>query len=211
MKNFVTNRLLDALNRAARATIDLDPESKNKLAKLQGKVVCLELNAPPIILYLLPSVQGINFCRETGTEPDVTLSGDAIAFARLGAKELGRMDASRELHSGGVIFRGDAELGQVLQKILSELDLDWEELLSHYIGDTPAYKVGNALRGLGGWVRETRQLARENTADYLTEEKRVLITESDMQRFAEAVNCARADVDRLTRRIEKLKACQQSG
>ena len=198
MDNPVIDFLLEALNATARALIDLDPDGKQKLAGLGGKVFCLEVTAPPITLYLLPTERGLEFRRGVEVAPDVTLSGSASAFARLGCGASGALSESR------VTIRGDAELGQALQKILGQLDLDWEELLSRRIGDTPARKLGNAARGLAGWAESSLELTRENAADYLREEKRILVTDLARERFEQTLNRTRADVDRLTRRVERL-------
>lgn len=197
--NFTANTLVDLLNGAAGVLIDLDPDGKQKLAELRGKVFCLEVTVPPITLYLLPTEQGLEFRRSVEAAPDVTLTGSAPAFARLGCAASGVLSESR------VTVRGDAELGQALQKILGQLDLDWEELLSRHIGDTPARKLSNAARGLAGWAEKSFDLTRENAVDYLREEKRILVTGPAMERFDQALNRTRADVDRLTRRVERLE------
>ena len=128
----------------------------------------------PVTLYLLPTERGVEFRREVETAADVTLSGSALAFARLGGggwDGWGAGGANDELSEGRVAIQGDAELGQALQKILGRLDLDWEELLSRWVGDTPARKLANAARGLAGWAEQSFGLSRENAADYLREGK----------------------------------------
>ncbi len=191
--------VLDLLNAATSALIDLDPDGKQKLTQLRGKVFCLEVTAPAIKLYLLPNEHGMEFCRnvdESTAPPDVTLRGPASAFARFGR--------GGDLKLNRLTIDGDAELAQALQKILGQLDLDWEELLSRYFGDTPARKFANAARGLAGWAEKSLDLTRENTADYLREEKRILVTNPAMTRFDKTLNRTRADVDRLTKRIARL-------
>ena len=206
MKNHTANAmiadaLVDVLNSAVTALIDLDPDGKQKLAELHGRVLCLEITVPPVKLYLLPTGHGIEFHHALEAAPDVTLSGSAMAFARLGRAGV----ASGVLSEGRVMVRGDAELGQAFQKILAEFDLDWEELLSRYIGDAPAHKVGNVVRGLADWAGKSADLTRENAADYLKEEKRILVTNLAIERFEQTLNQTRADVDRLTRRVERLR------
>ena len=190
--------VLDILNAAAGTLIDLDPDGKQKLTQLRGKVFCLEVTAPAIKLYLLPNERGIEFCRtiDGTTPPDVTLRGPACAFARLGR--------GGDLKLNRLSIDGDAELAQALQKILGQLDFDWEELLSRYFGDTPAHKFANAARGLANWAEKSLDLTRENVGDYLREEKRMLVTNPAMARFDKNLNRTRADVDRLTKRIARL-------
>ena len=191
------SNLLNLLNAAAEYILDLDPDGKRALAQLQGSVFCVEITAPPLTLYLLPSEQGLTFRREVESPPDVTLSGTALALAALA-----RPGAS--VGGGAVSVRGDAELGQSLRKILAELDLDWEELLSRHIGDTPARKAGNILRRLAGWAEDSLDLTRANAADYLAEEKRLLATGLAIERFDQSLDRTRADVDRLERRVQRL-------
>lgn len=204
MQNLATNALLRALNRAIAELLSIDPDGVRELAKLRGKVFCLEVNAPQVTLYLVPTEHGIAFQREVDSAPQVTLSGSSLAFAKLGRNGLSGVSTTNVFTEGRIVIRGDAELGYALQKTLSRLDLDWEELLSRYIGDTPARKVGNILRGLANWAEDSGELTRENVADYLTEEKPVLVNQLSAERFAGEVDCIRADVDRLTLRVNDL-------
>ncbi len=210
MQNLVTNALLNALNRVAASLIALDPDGKRNLAQLRGKVFCLQVHEPPLTLYLLPTEQGLEFRRAAEATPDVTLTGSVFAFARLSQVGLSGNDATNFFADSKVTIQGDAELGQALQKILSQLDLDWEELLSRYVGDRAAHQVGNVLRGLSGWATHSGALARENVADYLIEEKRMLLDKNALAQFENAVHAVRADMDRLTLRAERLTLAMQA-
>lgn len=217
MDNPATDLLLDILNDASGAVINLDPDGKQKLANLRGKIFCLEVIASPatqptkrpIKLYLVPTERGLEWRRDVEAPPDVTLRGSPLAFARLGRGFLSG-DATRSAtasHSSAdrLTIHGDAELAQALQKILGQLDLDWEELLARYVGDMAARSLGNAARGLAGWAEKSFHLSRENIADYLREEKRILVTVAAMERFGNTLNRTRANVDRLSQRVERLK------
>lgn len=219
MKDQLTDALLDALTAAADVALSLDPDGRRRLAALQGKILCIEVTAPAATIYMLPAVTGIEFCRELedGDAPDVTISGSALALANLaraggdgagktGAANTGAQDKNRER----VSVRGDAEVGQAFRKSIAELDLDWEELLARGIGDAAARRAGVALRGLGDWAGESLNYARENAADYLTEEKRVFITADALQRFARQVDQTRADVDRLAQRVQRIKRARDA-
>lgn len=213
MKDPLADALLDALNAAADAVLSVDPDGRRRLAELQGKVLCIEVTAPAVTLYMLPAVTGIDFRRALDDEnqtPDVTISGTAFALANL-ARAGGDTGGDNAAHEKPrVTVRGEAEAGQAFRKIIADFDLDWEELLARAIGDTPARIAGNALRRFGGWAEESFDLARENAADYLTEEKRVLVTDTALRRFARAVDQTRADVDRLAQRVQRIKRAIES-
>ena len=191
----------ELLNQASSALLETDPDGKKDLQKLSGKVICIELTTPQIVLYLEPGVGGIQISENSLTEPDVTLTGTLSAFVRLGTAGA----KSGVLSSGQVSMRGDVDTGQAFQKVLSRLDIDLEELLSGYIGDTPARKAGNLVRELGKWATESIELSKENLADYLKEEKRILPTIVAAQRFESNVNILRADVDRTEQRLGRIK------
>ncbi len=181
--------------------MSVDPDGQEKLAKLEGKVLCIEITIPQLTLYMSPSREGLKIKQQCDSEADVTLTGSAMGFVKLGAAGIG----SGVLSDGRVTMQGDTETGQAFQKILSQLDIDWEELLSRYIGDTPARKAGNAVRNFGFWASQSLDLSRHNTGEFLQEEKRVLVTNLAMERFQDSVDKLRADTDRLEQRISRLK------
>ena len=194
--------LLAALSdRAVQTALELDADTRAQLAALHGRVCCIRVTAPQVTLYLLPDETGLHVRSQYDGAVDVSLSGSVSAFARLAVQ--GRR--SSVMTDGGVRVQGDAELGQQLQKILGQLDLDWEELLARVMGDLPARSAANLLRGVGGWVRQTAELERENLADYLREERKILATEVAMQRFEKSLSQLRAGVDRAARRLELLR------
>ena len=194
--------LLAALSdRAVQTALALDADTRAQLAALHGRVCCIRVTAPQVTLYLLPDETGLHVRSQYDGAVDVSLSGSVSAFARLAVQ--GRH--SSVMTDGGVRVQGDAELGQQLQKILGQLDLDWEELMARVIGDLPARSAANLLRGVGGWVRQTAELERENLADYLREERKILATEVAMQRFEKSLSQLRAGVDRAARRLELLR------
>ena len=193
--------LFDAINHGVQAVLSVDPDTEKEFETLRGKVFCINLTAPPTSLYLKIDSGGISVAPDSLEQPDVTLRGSIFAFAKLG----GRGATSRLVTDGQVKIDGDVESGQALQKILAKFDLDWEELVARLVGDTPARKIGNVVRSAIDWADHTTDLSQANLADYLTEEKRVVVSQVAMDRFAEKVNQLREDADRLATRIDRLR------
>lgn len=191
----------ETLNKAAHTLLSVDPDTAALFGQLKGKLFCLELTLPPLIIYLIPEADGFILAAESDESPDVTLTGSIFAFSKLS----GKGPASSVLTDGQVTMQGDAEAGQTLQKILAQFDLDWEELIARAVGDTPARKVGNLVRAASGWAEATAEKSRNNMADYLSEEKKILVTETAMRRFENAVTDLRADSDRLAQRVERFR------
>ena len=196
------DELVSFLNQTTRMLLDLDPDGREKLAGLKGRTFCIEVTVPQVTLYLVPTDHGLKFANECTGEPDVTLTGPLSAFIRLS-----RPDSQGNLSANSQIsMHGDAEAGQAFGKVLSQLDIDWEEGLSRFVGDTSARKIGNVVRDLSDWATESMDLSRTNAAEYLQEEKRLLVTDLARERFRNDVNALRADVDRIEQRILRLMA-----
>ena len=200
------NTILSLLNRAAGAFMDADPDTARRLSTLEGKVMRLNIEAPTITVYLLVQNQSLIFRDTYEQTADVILGGSLAAFARLASGE----GQSSMLSEGRVTMSGDADVGQSFQKVLGQLDLDWEAVLSSYMGDHPARAAGNVVRGMARWASRSSSLTAENVADFLTEESHLLVAPVAMERFSDEVHNLRSGVDRLEQRLAKLEAKRSS-
>jgi len=178
----------------------LDPETLRRLGDLQGRVVCMEFRDLGRRIYLHPSESGFRIATESEQLPAVTLRATLATFARLG---LGT--ETETLKAGELAIEGDAALGQRLQRIFRDLDLDWEEPLARLFGDPLGHEMGRAARAVFAWHRQALKTFGLNTADYLQEEARLLPVRDEVETFLNGVDGARADVDRLAARIQRLK------
>lgn len=196
--------ITELLNRVSGFVLELDPEGAAQIAGLSGKRLSLELSAPRLTLIIEPTENGLKISepndKEPDTEPDVTLCGSALDFVEMGVSG----NSGNVVRDGRIHMSGDVETGQAFQKALSQLDLDWEEVLARYIGDSPARKAGLLMRELGLWARQSVDLTTRNVADVLTEESRILAARPALDRFERNMTAVRGDVDRLGRRLDDL-------
>ncbi|OGI58873.1 MAG: hypothetical protein A2V58_05070 [Candidatus Muproteobacteria bacterium RBG_19FT_COMBO_61_10] len=192
----LTSVLEDAGNRVLR----LDPATLAGLGALHGRVVCLTFTDMATSIHLQPSESGLRVLHDYAGTADVTLSGRLPAFARL---SLGAQPGL--FFSGELTISGDVELGHRFQRVLEGLDIDWEEQLSRVVGDVAAHAIGNLVRDARAWTRQAGSILGQDVAEYLTEERRDLAPRQVVEPFLRAVDTLRADVDRLTQRIERLQ------
>ncbi len=181
--------------------IRLDPTALRRLAPLHGKLIRLYIRGLDVDLYLVPAPDGIQLYPQFDGEPDCTLSGAPLAFARLAGGE--RAD---QLFAGAVEIRGDSEAGQLFGDVLADLDIDWEEQLSRLAGDVAAHQIGAGARAAGRWGRQTVDTLPVDLAEYLQEEARLLPTRIETEEFIAAVDLLRDDVERLAARIHRLQS-----
>jgi len=190
---------LGLLETVANRVIRLDPFSQRKLAALDGRVIAIHSEQPDFDFYLQPTDSGLRFLKQPETEPDVTLRGDMSGFIKLLKSDgAGFSDA-------GVRIEGDVEIAQKLKAVMEHLDPDWEEELSHFVGDVAAHQIGRTARGMKDWLTSVHRTVEQNTAEYFQEEAKLLAKREQVERFITDVDHLRDDVERLAARIEQLK------
>lgn len=190
--------LRDAVTRFLR----LDPNSPQYLAPLVGKIICLRLTPIDLRIYLCPDESSMDILLRFGGEPDVTLSGSPLAFARMGLSDSPR----RALFDGEVTVEGDMTVAQRFQTLFERLDIDWEGVLGRFTGQTLAGLIANDVRSLHAWGKETVEVMGMNVAEYFQEESRELPAAPEADMFFEEVDTLRADCDRLEARVLRLEA-----
>ena len=190
------------LERAINRALHLDPDALMRLRELSGKSILLELAAEgaPLRFYVLPTESGLHLRRDFDRTPDVTISGTVSVF-------LGQLMRGPTV-SDALTIRGDIELGQRFQRILSNLDPDWEEGAARLIGDVPAHQLARAARGFRDWARASLRTLGLDGAEYLQEEAFVLAKRERVADFLREVDRLRADTDRLEKRLQRLHSRQ---
>ena len=67
------------------------------------------------------------------------------------------------------------------------------------------HRMGEAARGFGKWASDARATMGANIREYLQEESRDVVTETELEMFNDAVDKLRNDVDRLAAKLQQLK------
>ena len=100
---------------------------------------------------------------------------------------------------------GDAEFANTISQLSKGLRWDAEHDLERFLGPIAAARlVGGARSAAGGAVSAGRRLA-ENVAEFLLEERRVLVRPDHIDGFGDEVSRLRDDVERNAKRIAKLE------
>ena len=200
--NELPTAIASVLETAINQVLQLDPDTVDQMQQLQGKVIAIELQGVNVTLYLIPKEECLNVFGHFEGEPDTVLRGTPIAMAKMGLAK----NASDVLFEGDVEISGDVELGQQFREILDGLDIDWEEHLSHLTGDIVAHKMGNLVRSIVGWGKQTTEILGQDAAEYLQEESRELPSRREVDSFLKNIDTLRSDVDRMEIWVTRLKS-----
>jgi len=104
-----------------------------------------------------------------------------------------------------VRIEGDAEFANTISQLSKGLRWDAEHDLERVFGPIGAVRLaGGARSAVNGAATAGRRLA-ENVAEFLLEERRVLVRPATVDTFADDVGRLRDDVERTAKRIAKLE------
>jgi ubiquinone biosynthesis protein UbiJ len=179
----------------------LDPEMLDKMAAFSGKVIKLDIVGVNKELYLFPDARGVQVSMQYDGEADTILRGSPISLFKMGMVS----NAANMLLKGEVEISGDTRLGHKFKNVFSRMDIDWSEPLARLVGDTAAYQIQQAGKQLGRWGNDTARSVSTSFSEYLQEESRDVVTETELEMFNDAVDKLRNDVDRLAAKVQKLK------
>lgn len=100
---------------------------------------------------------------------------------------------------------GDVGLAQEFQGLLRNLEIDWEEILSQWIGDYPARKTGLLVKAMHNYMKETRHAIAMDISEYLRFEMNWVPLKEEVDAFNRDIDVLRDDSERLQLRIKRLE------
>ncbi|MCB1775093.1 MAG: SCP2 sterol-binding domain-containing protein [Gammaproteobacteria bacterium] len=193
---------LEGIEQSINGLLALDPVALQRLARLHGRCVGLQLDGIGLTLYFVPGHDGrLQLLGSIEGEPDCTLSGSPLDLVRAGDEDHGHA----QLFAGNVRIDGDTALAQRFSEALAGLDIDWEEQLSRLTGDIAAHEIGRGVRAAARQGERMRDVTAANLSEYLTEEARLLPHPFEVDQFLTDVDTLRDDVARLEARIALLE------
>ncbi len=107
--------------------------------------------------------------------------------------------------------QGDTEFAAAISKLAANLRWDVEEDLSRVFGDIAAHRMAEVGRSAAAWPKQAASSLAGNVAEFLTEEKHLLVTPLRAAEFVRDVDEMRDAVERLDKRIERLQRQVRGG
>ena len=200
--------LLNLINNGLKKYLDSDPEISVKLNEFEGQCLLVHLTDIEKKFLVTPIQAGVVVSEHIVDEDaendelqiSTTIHSNIISLVRMG---LGAEYQSM-LNSGALKIEGDAEFANQLRSIFMQVDIDWEEVASKYVGDSVAYQVGLFVNKFKNYKSRSVDNFRLDSSEYLQEESRILPTKVELDRFMNGVDDLDANVQRLEARIQRL-------
>ncbi|MDD1629307.1 MAG: SCP2 sterol-binding domain-containing protein [Methylococcaceae bacterium] len=193
--------LMSALETALNKFLALDRNSSNFLAPLAGKIIAVNISTFNETIYLCPTNNSIQLLDYSPDQPHTQLSGSVFALGLMGLSS----KPMRSIFSGEVKIEGDMNTGRKFQELFAKLDINLEQQLARFTGDTIAHNISQFFRAGQNWSKESIETFRLNASEFLQEETRDLPAGPEVDIFYRQIDELRTDFDRLQSRIERLE------
>lgn len=196
---------LDAVPRAINHLLAAEPWARQRLAAHAGKTALLVIGTlPPLRMALRVEDDGLvaRVAAVADAEPElppalrIDLPATALPQFLTGGREAVVRQARLE---------GDAEFAHAISTVAGNLRWEAEEDLARLVGDAMATRIGGFVRGTFSQVREAQRKLAENVAEYLLEERPLLVRPRGVEALADDLRVLRDDLARLEKRVERLQ------
>jgi ubiquinone biosynthesis protein UbiJ len=196
MTSTFTLAALASAEKMINTALHYDPATRLGLARLEGKILAVQISAPAINLFVMPMDDELRLMGNWDGDVDTRISGSLIALAQLAQTQV------HNLKDSGVTVMGDLALLADYQRLLKNLDIDWEDMLSQFTGDIIGHQTAQLVRAKFGWVKDRTTSAQRLTKEFLTEELKTLPSKPELEDFYHQVDDLRLAVDRAAARVE---------
>ncbi len=195
------------INTALQKYLDSDPEIASMLNQFEGKTLLLHLNDINKKFIVIPGQSSITVSEQLDSEEldsiqehTSSIESNMVSLMRMA---LGSNYQSM-LNNGSLKIEGDVEFANQLRSVFMQIDIDWEEVASKYVGDAVAHQFGSLASRFKSYGSRSATNFRLDVSEYLQEESRILPTKVEINRFMNDVDKLDANVQRLEARIERL-------
>lgn len=183
---------------ASNQLLGMDGDVLQQCEKISGCCIAIHLKDMDKTLYCQPGSWGINLSLEKpNKEVDAIISGRLMALANLSMQQDKIATSIKER----VEITGNAQVAQQFQKILNNIDIDWEEHIAQITGDVIAVKITRTANTVHNWLKNSLKSLLLNSRDYVQHEQNMTPSPFETADFKANVSIIRDDVDRLEAKL----------
>lgn len=190
-----------ALEQLLNRALALDPDSRERLAGLEGQSVELHLDGPDLGLRV--QVRGgrlrVDAPGEDASVRVRTTPGVVLAMA---------LDSRHEVPPGKLEIAGDAGLARQLESLLKDYQPDLEAALSRVLGATTGVPAARYAERAARDARRFSRQFREDAAAWLRDEARLTPSRAEVDDWLDGVDAVTEAGERLAHRLARLERKQ---
>jgi ubiquinone biosynthesis protein UbiJ len=198
--NPLLSRLGSALEFAINRAVALDAGTRERIAKLDGRRIGVELKPLELALAITVDRDRLRVGPHWERDRDLNLRASPaslLAFAMRGSDD-------SVLPPGKVDISGDAELARQFEKIMRDFRPDFEEAFAQTFGDVIGVPIAKLVGSAFAWTRDSAKSFALDAAEFVRDESRDAVAAPEAETFYDDVDDLRERADRLDARIRRL-------
>lgn len=180
--------------------IAMDPNATSRLGRLSGKQLSFRLREWPVTLVLSANAQGILFNQhEHPTDCKIETDLASIRLLR-DPSQLTRLIKADALH-----IDGDIQVAQQYSYFFQQLNPDWQQTLSTYVGDAAAHKIALSLQQIHQYLSSKSSDLQQLSTELAQDELQLTPTVIEMEQFSNAVSELAAKVEVIQQQLQAVR------
>lgn len=180
----------------------LSPELPDKLKATQHKMLTVAVGDFPFTLSLMFDGRRFHVLINHNEPAECAITCDFETLIKLQDPSL----VTRLIREGKLDLEGDIGLAQNYSGAFAELNIDWADKLSPYLGDGLSYRLVSHLKALNGATKQKAKQSSNTITALLQDELAVTIHPAQMQIFKQSNRQLHAELDQLEQRINLLSS-----
>jgi ubiquinone biosynthesis protein UbiJ len=184
--------------RGINHVLSSEPWATAELARHASKTILLKLPVGELRFEITPA--GLLLVSEDSDTSSLILEISAKALGELA----GSASTLREQAFKAVKITGDADLAQLLGRLVGQVRWEYEEDLARLVGDAPANFAVRQGKKFASASKSAASDLLSNIVEYVSEERKVLLNKRDFIVRKNELNELRDAVDRMEKRIQIL-------
>ena len=165
---------------------------KDELIQFKNKII--QLQVEPFTLQFKVNEFGQLVSCDIQEHVDTTISLTSQAFVRMVVTK----------QKKDITVSGDVDLANVFSKIMLKARWDYEEDLSYLVGDIAAVEITKITKAFARDGKKGLQSIAENFVEYWQEERQILTSKADVEKFNSEVDEIQETFSRVEAKINKL-------
>ena len=165
---------------------------KDELIQFKNKII--QLQVEPFMLQFKVNDLGQLVSCDIQEHADTNISLTSQAFIRMVVTK----------QKKDITVSGDVDLANTFSKIMLKARWDYEEDLSYLVGDIAAVEITKITKALARDGKKGLQSVAENFVEYWQEEKQILTTKAEVEKFNSAVDEIQETFSRVEAKINEL-------
>ncbi|MCX7125157.1 MAG: SCP2 sterol-binding domain-containing protein [Gammaproteobacteria bacterium] len=189
--------LLPSLEKIINLALKSDPDALAKIGELENQLIKIDCTDWNMVFYIVPDNNGLQFHKKYSGEVNTEIKGTLNNFLHIFIKGAD----TKTLFQYPIDISGNTHNIEVLRNTFKNLDLDLEEKLSHFVGDSIAHKLFFHIKETKKTLENSSDKLFEQLKEYIHFEAKNLVSKKQAEKFYADVAKLRDDVDRLEARL----------